>query len=176
MKPNLIVLLSGEGTTLQAFINSGLPIRAVFSNKASANGLNRAKNAGIQTFVHRNVNELGQQIEALNCEVLVVLAGYMKILPAEFVDKYEIINTHPALLPNYKGLHTHQRVLDAGDIEHGFTIHRVTAELDSGPILFQLSFPVDTDDDANSLEQKVKALEQTYYPILIQQLLECTDE
>ena len=157
------VLISGTGSNLKAVIDaqdSGLlniDIRLVISNKADAPGLNHARKAGISFIVIQPGNREAQDIEIrqhlYDCGAeLVILAGYMRIIGEELVDAFEgkIINLHPALLPLYPGLDTYQRVLDAGDAEHGSSIHFVTAELDAGPVISQVRIPVlDTDDAAS---------------------------
>ena len=146
---DVVVLLSGTGSNLQALIDSTrtgdspVRIRAVISNRADAYGLQRAREAGIDTRVldHKAFDgreafdaALMEQIDTFNPQ-LVVLAGFMRILSAGFVRHYQgrLFNIHPSLLPKYKGLHTHQRALEAGDTEHGCSVHFVTEELDGGP-------------------------------------------
>lgn len=145
---NVVVLISGSGSNLQALIDSlrdgATParIRAVISNRADAYGLERARQAGIQTEVldHKAYADresfdqaLAQRIDAHEPH-LVILAGFMRILSADFVRHYQgrLLNIHPSLLPRHKGLHTHQRALEAGDREHGCSVHFVTEELDGG--------------------------------------------
>ena len=103
---------------------------------------------------------------------LIVLAGFMRILTTEFVQHYtgRLINIHPSLLPKYKGLHTHQRALDAGDDEHGATVHFVTPELDSGPIILQMKVPILPNDTANDLQQRVHQAEHQLYPEALQRI------
>ena len=180
---DVVVLLSGTGSNLQALIDSNdikdspAKIRAVISNRADAYGLQRAKDAGIDTCVlDHKAFEGREAFDAALIEVidtfkpqLVVLAGFMRILSADFVRHYQgrLLNIHPSLLPKYKGLHTHQRALDAGDCEHGCSVHFVTEELDGGPLVVQAVIPVESDDSANSLAQRVHAQEHRIYPLAV---------
>jgi len=150
---NVVVLLSGSGSNLQALIDSihaehgSARIRAVISNRPDAFGLQRAKAAGIDTAVLEHGGFDGREaFDAALMQLidgfapdLVVLAGFMRILSGAFVRHYQgrLLNIHPSLLPKYKGLHTHQRALDAGDAEHGCSVHFVTEELDGGPLVVQ---------------------------------------
>ncbi|MFC3939512.1 MULTISPECIES: phosphoribosylglycinamide formyltransferase [Pseudomonas] len=180
---NVVVLLSGTGSNLQALIDDvrtgGNPARiaAVISNRADAYGLQRARDAGIDTrsldhkaFEGREAFDaaLIELIDAFNPQ-LVVLAGFMRILSADFVRHYQgrLLNIHPSLLPKYKGLHTHQRALDAGDAEHGCSVHFVTEELDGGPLVVQAVVTVESDDSAQSLAQRVHTQEHRIYPLAV---------
>ena len=177
----IVVLISGNGSNLQSIIDHIRQkkidgrIVAVISNKASAYGLERASKANIPTHVIsqdsvESYNQvLRQTVSALNPD-LIVLAGYMKILPANFVNQFEgkIINIHPSLLPRHKGLNTHQRAIDSGDQHHGATVHFVTAELDDGPIIIQKKVAIDKDDTADSLQKKILTEEHKIYPMAIQ--------
>ena len=180
---DVVVLLSGTGSNLQALIDSNdikdspAKIRAVISNRADAYGLQRAKDAGIDTCVlDHKAFEGREAFDAALIEVidtfkpqLVVLAGFMRILSADFVRHYQgrLLNIHPSLLPKYKGLHTHQRALDAGDGEHGCSVHFVTEELDGGPLVVQAVIPVESDDSPHSLAQRVHAQEHRIYPLAV---------
>lgn len=180
---DLVVLLSGTGGNLQAMIDSfkggdhPARIRAVISNRADAFGLQRARDAGIDTRVLDHKDYEGREaFDAALIEVidtyqpkLVVLAGFMRILTAGFVRHYQgrLLNIHPSLLPLYKGLHTHQRVLDAGDAEHGCTVHFVTEELDGGPLVVQSVISVEPDDTPSTLAQRVHVQEHQIYPLAI---------
>lgn len=175
----IVVLISGSGSNLQAIIDAvaaGLPvtIRAVISNKAEAFGLERARRAGIETvvldhkaFADREAYdaELQKTIDGYGAR-LVVLAGFMRILSDGFVRHYEgrMLNIHPSLLPKYKGLNTHARAIEAGDGEAGCTVHLVTPELDSGPIILQARVPVLPDDTPESLAARVLEQEHRIYP------------
>jgi len=176
----LVVLISGGGSNLQALIDGmadgSLPItiRAVISNRADAGGLQRASAAGIATCVidHRDHPDRDHYDAALQAAIdawepaLVVLAGFMRILGAAFVDHYQgrMLNIHPSLLPRYRGLHTHARALEAGDREHGASVHFVTPALDSGPIIIQARVPIYADDNAERLAARVLAEEHRIYP------------
>ncbi|TVQ93314.1 MAG: phosphoribosylglycinamide formyltransferase [Chromatiaceae bacterium] len=179
----LVVLISGSGSNLQALIDAqqagALPvdIRAVISNRADAFGLTRAAAAGIPTRAldHRAFPERDRFDAALAALVetfspgLMVLAGFMRILTPAFVQRYagRLLNIHPSLLPRYRGLHTHARVLAAGDREHGATVHFVTAELDGGPAVLQARVPVLADDDADRLAARVLTQEHLIYPLAV---------
>ncbi|MEO2280809.1 phosphoribosylglycinamide formyltransferase [Pseudoalteromonas pernae] len=179
----VVVLISGSGSNLQAIIDAvaagEIPaqICAVISNKADAYGLERAKNAGIETQVldHKAFESredydaaLGELIDSFspNC---VVLAGFMRILSAGLVQKFKgkMLNIHPSLLPKYQGLNTHQRALDANDKVHGVSVHFVTEELDGGPVIVQAQVPIEDGDTAQSLAQKVHAQEHIIYPLVV---------
>ena len=180
---DVVVLLSGTGSNLQALIDSDdvkaspATIRAVISNRADAYGLQRAKDAGIDTRVlDHKAFEGREAFDAALIEVidefkpqLVVLAGFMRILSADFVRHYQgrLLNIHPSLLPKYKGLHTHQRALEAGDGEHGCSVHFVTEELDGGPLVVQAVIPVESDDSPHSLAQRVHTQEHRIYPLAV---------
>ncbi|AUZ49105.1 phosphoribosylglycinamide formyltransferase [Pseudomonas orientalis] len=185
---DVVVLLSGTGSNLQALIDSTLtgdsPVRiaAVISNRSDAYGLQRARDAGIQTrsldhkaFEGREAFDqaLIELIDAFDPK-LVVLAGFMRILSADFVRHYEgrLLNIHPSLLPRYKGMHTHQRALDAGDSEHGCTVHFVTEELDGGPLVVQAVVPVESGDSAQTLAQRVHTQEHRIYPLAVRWFVE----
>ena len=174
------ILISGSGTNLQSFIDSAaagridLDIVLVFSNKPDAYGLERAERAGIETTCIRHEDYEDREsfdqavIAALDRArpELLILAGFMRILSPAFVAHYEgrILNIHPALLPKYPGLNTHQRVLDAGDEWHGSTVHFVTPELDAGPRILQGRLQVQPGESAATLQRRVQALEHRIYP------------
>jgi phosphoribosylglycinamide formyltransferase-1 len=184
----LAVLISGEGSNLQAIINAidagtlDARIEIVISNKADANGLNRATRAGITAVVLPPVK--GQPREEYDQRLLdtlapfapdlIVLAGFMRILSVAFVHSYadRIINIHPSLLPAYKGVNTHQRVLDAEERFHGATVHFVTEQLDDGKMIIQSRIEIGANDDAASLQQRVHSEEHVIYPRAIQWLSE----
>lgn len=176
----LVVLISGNGSNLQAIIDSitekKLPAKivAVISNKANAYGLQRAEKAGIPQHVlsHTNFAEREQYDQALKQLIdeyqpdLVILAGFMRILSDDFVEHYshKMMNIHPSLLPKYKGLNTHQRVLDAGDKEHGCSVHFVTPTLDDGPVILQATVAVKENDTIETLSARVHEQEHRIYP------------
>lgn len=181
---NIVVMISGNGSNLQAIIdavNAGNikgEIRGVISNKASAYGLERAKQAGISTFVFTKKdfsdnlamdNAIAEQIKALQAD-LIILAGYMKILTPEFTARFagKILNIHPSLLPKYAGLNPHQRAMDAGDIEHGTTIHFVNEEVDGGAIILQAKVPIYPDDELDDVIERVYEQEHRCYPLVVQ--------
>ncbi|MGM8227255.1 phosphoribosylglycinamide formyltransferase [Cellvibrio sp. ARAG 10.3] len=179
----VVVLISGSGSNLQALIDGmqrgELPIEiaAVISNRPAVLGLMRAEHAGIPALVldHKQFDDresfdqkLAQLIDSYQPD-LVVLAGFMRILTTAFTRHYlgRMLNIHPSLLPKYQGLNTHQRVLDAGDIEHGVTVHFVTEELDGGPAVIQAKISVAPGDDAASLAKRVQQQEHIIYPLAV---------
>ncbi len=175
-----VVLISGGGTNLQAIINqvrSGeLPIHlcAVISDRPGVLGLDRAATAGVPTRVidYRRFPERRSADEALAGELvacepeLVVLAGFMRILPTDIVRRYHgrMLNIHPSLLPRYRGLHTYRRAIEAGDHHHGSTVHFVIPELDAGPSIIQYRVPVHDDETEQSLAARVQQGEYLIYP------------
>ena len=181
--PTIVVLASGSGTNLQALIDASRErdfpgeILAVGCNRPGAFALERAAQANIKTFVvdHKKYGSreefdgaLMAELRRLNPDVI-VLAGFMRILTADFVRAFRgrMLNIHPSLLPAYTGLNTHQRVLDAGDKVHGVSIHFVTEELDGGPVIAQAEVAVQSDDDAESLAERVQQQEHVLYPIVV---------
>jgi phosphoribosylglycinamide formyltransferase-1 len=178
----IVVLISGNGSNLQSIIDrfesSELAqVVAVFSNKKEAYGLTRASHAGIDghyvdasSFEDRAAfdKQLMTEIDCYQPD-LIVLAGYMRILSDEFVEHYlgRMLNIHPSLLPKYPGLHTHQRAIEAGDGEHGTSVHFVTPELDGGPVVLQAKVPIYEDDTAQSLTEKVQSQEHRIYPLVV---------
>lgn len=182
-QPRILVLASGSGTNLQALIDAsrerGFPgqIVAVGCNRPGAFALERAAQANLQTFVvdHTRYDSREDFDATLMAEILrhnpdlIVLAGFMRILTTDFVRAFrgKLLNVHPSLLPRYTGLNTHQRALDAGDKTHGVSIHFVTEELDGGPVIAQAEVSVASNDDAESLAEKVQAKEHVLYPIVV---------
>lgn len=183
-RTRVVVLISGSGTNLQALIDARqagqLPIDlvAVISNRPGARGLERAEAADIPALVldHKDFESRAAFDRALQELIdghqpdLVVLAGFMRILTPEFTRHYEgrMLNIHPSLLPKYQGLHTHERVLEAGDKEHGVTVHFVTDELDGGPPVVQAKVPVYENDSPETLAKRVQAQEHTLYPLAVE--------
>lgn len=180
---NIVVLISGNGSNLQAIIDActqkriNATIRAVFSNKADAFGLQRAREAEIAAyaitadqFASREAfdRELMMEIDAYAPD-LVVLAGYMRILSPEFVAHYQgrLLNIHPSLLPKYPGLHTHRQALANGDEEHGTSVHFVTDELDGGPVILQAKVPVFPGDSEEDVTDRVQTQEHAIYPLVV---------
>lgn len=176
----LVVLISGSGSNLQAFIDAcrqadyPCTVAAVISNRPGVRGLVRAEAAGIPAEVLDHTHfasreafdaELREHIEAYAPD-LVILAGFMRILTPGFVQHFagRLLNIHPSLLPKYPGLHTHQRALAAGDAEHGATVHFVTADLDGGPTIVQERVPVLPGDDESTLAARVLEREHLIYP------------
>jgi len=172
----IAVLVSGNGSNLQALIDANLSgqIIGVLSNKADAYALQRAEKANIATAVisHKDYpnresfdDTMHQQLLAWEID-LVILAGFMRILTPNFVSQWQgkMLNIHPSLLPFYKGINTHQRVLNTGDRLHGCTVHFVTAELDAGQSIAQSAIHVSLHDNVESLAQRVHELEHFIYP------------
>ncbi|MGR5537298.1 phosphoribosylglycinamide formyltransferase [Vibrio campbellii] len=185
---NIVVLISGNGSNLQAILEAcedsrpNAQVAAVFSNKADAYGLERAKQFDVnghfidpKAFDSREDfdAELMKRIDEYQPDVI-VLAGYMRILSSAFVSHYmgKMINIHPSLLPKYPGLHTHQRAIDAGDKEHGTSVHFVTEELDGGPVILQAKVPVFVDDNADALAARVQTQEHNIYPMVTKWLVD----
>lgn len=176
----IVVLISGSGSNLRAIAegarSGALPveIRAVISDRADAAGLPWAVDAGLpaiaispREFADRAAFDraLADLIDGY-APRLVVLAGFMRILGREFVERFagRMLNIHPSLLPRHRGLHTHRRALEAGDAVHGASVHFVTPELDGGPVVLQARVPVRTDDDEVTLAARVLAQEHRIYP------------
>jgi phosphoribosylglycinamide formyltransferase-1 len=183
----LVVLISGSGSNLQSIIDAAttdLPveIKAVISNKDDAYGLERARTAGIETRVldHKEFPDRDSYDQALGDLIeeyqpgLVILAGFMRILTPALVNRFHgrMFNIHPSLLPKYRGLHTHQRALEAGDKIHGATVHFVTEELDGGPLIIQAQVPILEQDDPDTLAARVLKQEHTIYPLAIRMFAE----
>lgn len=177
----IVVIISGSGSNLQALINSSkqsnFEISAVISNRPDAYGLQRAAAENIPTLIldHKSFasrqefdQALGDAITNLHCD-LIVLAGFMRILGEEFVNRFKgkILNIHPSLLPKYAGTNTHQRAIDAGDTEHGASIHFVTPALDGGPVIAQDRVEINREDNAESLAARVQAKEHKLYPTVV---------
>ena len=172
----VVILISGRGSNMQAILAARLPltVAAVISNEPAAAGLAFAREHGIATRVldHRAYTERTAFDRALALEIdafsphLIVLAGFMRILTDEFVQRYSgrLINIHPSLLPSFTGLHTHRRALEAGVKVHGCTVHFVTPQLDCGPIVVQAVVPVLADDTEDTLAARVLAQEHRIYP------------
>ena len=183
MTHRLAVLISGSGTNLQAIITAidagqlNAEIVLVLSNRADAGGLQRAAEAGIRTGVidHRDYPSRDAFDQAMAAELdrfspdTVVLAGFMRVLSDGFVRHFKgrLINIHPSLLPRHRGLHTHRRALEAGDREHGCSIHFVSEELDGGPVIAQATVSVDGNDTEASLSNKVQEREHILYPLVL---------
>jgi phosphoribosylglycinamide formyltransferase-1 len=180
---SIVVLISGSGSNLQAIMDYiaaeklDANIELVLSNRPDAFGLQRAAKASIKTAVidHKAFNsresfdqEMIKVIDPYEPE-LIILAGFMRILSSSFVEHYEgrMINIHPALLPAYKGLHTHQRALADGVSHHGASVHYVTPELDSGAIIAQGRVPVLESDTEESLQERVHRIEHVVYPEVV---------
>ena len=182
-KPRIVILISGSGSNMLAIaeaVKSGdidAEVAAVISNRPEAAGLQKARDRDIpcvgldhkeyQSREHFDV-ALMRKIDEYEPDVL-VLAGFMRILTPDFVRRYEgrMLNIPPSLLPKYQGLNTHQRAIDAGDSEHGVTVHFVTEVLDDGPNVIQAAVTINADDDATNLQKRVQQQEHIIYPIAV---------
>ena len=179
----IAVLISGQGTNLQTIIDAchlgDIPakIACVVSNKADAYGLVRAKQAQIPqaVFLRKNFSNnlemddaIGDYLQSLAVD-LIVLAGYMKILTPKFTQRFagKILNIHPSLLPKYAGLNTYQRAIEAGDNEHGTTVHFVNEEVDGGAIVLQAKVPIFPEDSIEEVEARTREQEYQIYPLVI---------
>lgn len=182
------VLVSGGGTNLQAIIDKihlgacNAQIRCVISNVPDVYALQRAKEAAIPSQVIKHTdyssrsefeNALIDAMDIFDVD-MVLLAGFMRILDKTFISRYRgrILNIHPSLLPEFPGLHTHQRALDAATEKHGCSVHFATAELDGGPVILQASVPVLSSDDAITLAARVLEKEHIIYPMCVEWLCE----
>lgn len=180
MTKRVAILISGGGSNMVSLVDSMVgdhPARPVLvlSNVPDAGGLAKAEARGVATAVvdHKPFGSDREAFEAAVQKVLedaqpdiICLAGFMRILTADFIDKWagKMLNIHPSLLPKYKGLHTHARAIEAGESLHGCTVHEVTADLDDGPILGQASLEIAKDDTAETLAGRVLKLEHQLYP------------
>ena len=180
----IAVLISGNGSNLQAIIDNfrdevGIEISSVISNKGDAYGLTRANREGIETHIVNHEDYSSREdfekelIKILKKESpdLIVLAGFMRILSNLFISEYygKLINIHPSLLPNYKGMDTHRRVLENDEEFHGVTVHYVDNSLDGGPICAQSKIKIDTKDQKR-LEEQIHELEYELYPEVIKNI------
>ena len=173
---NIVILISGRGSNMEAILDARLPARvaAVISNNPKARGLGAARERGITTAVvdHHEFPDRPAFDAALAAEIdrhrpdLIALAGFMRVLTPSFVERYtgRIMNIHPSLLPAFPGLDTHRRALEAGARVHGCTVHFVTPALDSGPIIVQAAVPVQPGDTEERLAARVLAEEHRIYP------------
>jgi phosphoribosylglycinamide formyltransferase-1 len=184
----LVVLLSGDGSIFEAIVAAieaqrlNAEILMVISDNPTAYGLTRARlhNLNTQVINVKEYNDKNEFQRALKETLIrlnpdfIVLSGFMRILTADIIQAFpkQILNIHPALLPKYPGLHTHERVLAAGEKIHGTTVHFVDEGLDSGPIIAQRELTILPEDTVESLQQRVKELEKMLYPGVLQRLAE----
>jgi len=178
----IVILISGRGSNMQALLDAGLPVSAVISNVAGAKGLDVAAARGVPTRVveHKRFATREAFDAALAAAIdefrprLVALAGFMRVLTPGFVARYRgrLLNIHPSLLPEFPGLHTHERALRAGAKRHGCTVHFVTADLDHGPIVIQAALPVREDDTPETLAARVLRQEHVIYPRAVRWFLD----
>ena len=182
-KKRVVILISGSGSNMVNLVEHcqagdiNAEVVAVVSNRAEAAGLAKAESLGVHAeslshreFATREVydDKLTELVQSFQPD-LVVLAGFMRILTPVFVNAFSgrLLNIHPSLLPKYKGIHTHQRALDAGDKEHGVSVHFVTEELDGGPVILQAKIPVFEGDEADDLQARVHEQEYRIYPLVV---------
>jgi phosphoribosylglycinamide formyltransferase-1 len=178
----IVALISGRGSNMQALLEAGLPVSAVISNVAGAKGLESAAARGIatRTVEHRKFASREAFDAALADAIdefrprLVTLAGFMRVLTPAFVEHYRerMLNIHPSLLPQFPGLHTHRRALEAGLKQHGCTVHFVTPLLDHGPIVIQAAVPVRAGDTEEVLAARVLRQEHVIYPRAVRWFLD----
>ena len=180
---SIVILISGSGTNLQAIIDAvaagqiNASISAVISNRADAKGLDRARQRHINAVIidQNEYDDRASYDQALIAEIdryqpdLIALAGFMRILSEEFISHFNniILNIHPSLLPEFKGLHTHRRALEASKKTHGASVHFVSNELDSGPVVIQAEVPVLANDTEDALAERVLHQEHVIYPMAI---------
>jgi len=186
--PSIVTLISGRGSNFEAIVKTAQkaqwPVKftGVIANHSAAKGLDFVRSQGIPAYVIEHQGHttresfdaaLIQKIDELGAD-LVVLAGFMRILTPSFIRHFDgrLINIHPALLPAFPGLHTHERALEAGVQEHGATVHFVTEGVDEGPIICQASVPVLNGDDAETLAARVLAAEHQIYPRAVKWFLD----
>lgn len=186
-KKRVAIFASGSGSNAMNLINhfngrTDIEIAFVLTNNSEAGVIQKAENAGIEVIVLSNEDVSKSEVLLSICEEAniswVVLAGYLRLVPKAFIDHYEerIINLHPALLPNYggKGMygqHVHRAVVENGEKESGITIHFVNSEFDKGKIIAQFKCAVLEDDDANDVDRKIRVLEQSYLPIVVEKTI-----
>ena len=181
-KKRIVILISGSGSNMVNLVEHcqskqiNADVVAVISNQPTAAGLAKATALGVDTAVlsHRDFSsreaydlELKKLVDSFQAD-LVILAGFMRFLTRAFVTGFEgrLLNIHPSLLPKYKGINTHQRALDAGDTEHGVSVHFVTEELDGGPVILQAKVPVFEGDTVADLQNRVHEQEYRIYPLV----------
>tara|TARA_R110002124_G_scaffold99650_2_gene245789 strand:+ start:831 stop:1412 length:582 start_codon:yes stop_codon:yes gene_type:complete len=184
MTPRVAILISGGGSNMVTLVNAmrsdmidATPV-VVISNIPTADGLQKARDLQVHPHAidHRDYNgdrvafetDLHKVLIKFNVDI-VCLAGFMRILTSDFTDKWggRVLNIHPSLLPKYKGLHTHQRAIDAGDSHGGCSVHIVTGALDGGPVLGQTSVPIVPNDSADDLAARVLVEEHKLYPAVL---------
>lgn len=179
----IVVLISGNGSNLQAILDACSTGRiagkvvAVVSNKGEAYGLTRAREAGCDTAVlsagdypdRATYDAALAETVAGFAPDLIVMAGFMRILSPEFIARFRgrMLNIHPSLLPKYQGLHTHRRAIEAGEEEHGASVHFVTEELDGGPVVLQARVPIFADDSEEEVAARVQVQEHAIYPLVV---------
>lgn len=187
-KPTIVIIISGRGSNMVSILDAinvgelAVTVAAVISNRADAAGIQLAQQANIPTTVIDHEAFASRELfdQAMLKEIdkysphLVVLAGFMRILTKEFVDHFagKLINIHPSLLPKFKGLNTHQRAIDAGEKEHGASVHIVTPELDDGTVVLQAHVAVLKNDTVEALAARVLEQEHKLYPAAIKKLIE----
>lgn len=186
--PRVGVLVSGSGTNLQALLDDGVPVALVLSDRPGVAALERAAAAGVPTEVVDRAGHLPDRRQVFTEAVvdvlrrheidLVAMAGFMTILAKPMFDAFEgrVVNTHPSLLPAFRGAHAVEEALEAGVKVTGCTIHVATADVDHGPILAQEAVPVEEGDTVESLHERIKAVEHRLYPQVVRRLMREIEE
>ena len=174
----LVLLASGTGSLAQALIDAGFDIAAVITDIPHAQVIDRAVAAGIDTAVvpfekPREVwnQKLIKKVESFKPD-LVISGGFMRILSGEFVNKFRVINSHPALLPNFPGAHAVRDALAAGATQTGCTVHWVDAGVDTGPVISQVTVPIEPNDDESTLHERIKIVERKLIVETVKKLIE----
>ncbi len=181
-KTRSIILISGNGSNLDNIVNKvtagfiDMDILMVISDNPTANGLKIASGHKIATLVINTMERFDVKLSKIiddNSIDLIILAGFMKILPKTITDKYDgmILNIHPSLLPKHKGLNTHNKVIEAGDKYHGASVHYVTSKLDDGPVIIQSKFKIEN-NDLSLIKEKVHKIEYEIFPIALKWFVE----
>tara|TARA_Y100000992_G_C21234367_1_gene477189 strand:+ start:512 stop:1144 length:633 start_codon:yes stop_codon:yes gene_type:complete len=181
-KTRSIILISGNGSNLDNIVNKvtagfiDMDILMVISDNPTANGLKIASGHKIATLVIDTMERFDVKLSKIiddNSVDLIILAGFMKILPKTITDKYDgmILNIHPSLLPKHKGLNTHNKVIEAGDKYHGASVHYVTSKLDDGPVIIQSKFKIEN-NDLSLIKEQVHKIEYEIFPIALKWFVE----
>ena len=181
-KTRSIILISGNGSNLDNIVNKvtagfiDMDILMVISDNPTANGLKIASGHKIATLVIDTMERFDVKLSKIiddNSIDLIILAGFMKILPKTITDKYDgmILNIHPSLLPKHKGLNTHNKVIEAGDKYHGASVHYVTSKLDDGPVIIQSKFKIEN-NDLSLIKKQVHKIEYEIFPIALKWFVE----
>ena len=167
----IAALASGTGSNLEALLTADIPIDLVASDKPNCNALKIASDHRVSNIiVHKKLKKLEELLSKYDYE-LIILAGFMRVLSPWFVQKYNIINIHPSLLPQFKGLHAIEQALEAGVSHTGITIHYVDEGVDTGEVIYRQSCPIAPTDTAATLQSKLQKIEHKMYPEIIRRCL-----